>query len=135
MGIFIGNTKNTSAARCALKINGAVIEIINPALKKEYPQTTYQVQQAVGVDSSSLYASRTGIRGSNDIVWVGLAANYAAKLCGLRDGTYASWITKRVYDRLADEAKLSNGQSMWEARTWTSMNNLDIYRSNWRRTP
>ena len=114
MGIFIGNTKNTSAARCALKINGAVIEIINPALKKEYPQTTYQVQQAVGVDSSSLYASRTGIRGSNDIVWVGRAANYAAKLCGLRDGAYASWITKRVYDRLLDEAKLSKGQSMWE---------------------
>jgi len=135
MGVFIGDLKNTSAARCALKIQGAVVEVINPALKKEYPKSTHEIRQAVGVDSSSLYATRTGIRGSNDIVWVGRAANYAAKLCSLRDGVYTSWITKRVYDCLHNDAKTSNGKAMWEPRVWKAMNDLDIYRSNWRWTP
>lgn len=34
MAVFIGDSKNTSAARAALKINYARIEIINPALRK-----------------------------------------------------------------------------------------------------
>ena len=135
MGIFIGDSKNTSAARCALKINGAVVDIINPALKQQYPKSPYEVRQAVGVDSGSLHASRTGVRGANDVVWVGRAANYAAKLCSLRDGLYASWITKRVHDRLREDVKVQKSQSMWEARTWTKMNNLDVLCSSWKWAP
>lgn len=134
MGVFIGGTKNTSAARAALKINHAVVKIINPAIANQYPKTPYAVKHAVGVDKSSLFIARTGIRGSNDLVWVGRAANYAAKLCSLRDGNYASWITKDVYDNLHESVKTSNGSAIWEERTW-SARSITVYRSSWMWSP
>ena len=130
MGVFVGDAKEKAAARCALKINHAVVKIINPALAKKYPSIAYRVKQAVGVDTSALFVARTGIRGSNDLVWVGRAANYAAKLCSLRDGNFSSWITKEVYDSLDDATKTSNGAAMWEARTWTARS-ITVYRSSW----
>lgn len=78
MAVFIGDTKNTSAGRAALKINYARISIINPALVAQYPKSNYEVKHTVAVDSSELFIARTGIRGSNDLVWVGKAANHAA---------------------------------------------------------
>jgi class 3 adenylate cyclase len=134
MAVFIGDSRNTSAARSALKINHAVVRIINRALAAEYPKNPYKVQHAVGVDSSSLFIARTGIRGSNDLVWVGRAANYAAKMCSLREGVFASWITDTVYNALNAEAKTTNGQAMWEQRTWTARN-INVYRSNWMWAP
>ena len=97
MAVFIGDLKNTSAARSALKINYTVTKIINPVLKKCYPKTNYKVKQVVGIDTSKLFVARTGIRNSNDLVWVGRAANYAAKLCSLSPN-YPSRLTKGVYD-------------------------------------
>ena len=51
--------------------------------------------------------------GANDLVWVGPAANYAAKLTEL-DAACPTWITHRVYNKLADEAKFSSGKNMWQ---------------------
>lgn len=129
MAVFIGNSKNTNAAKCALRINYAVQKIINPALKAQYPQSTFEVKQVVGVDASPLMATRTGVRGDNDLVWVGRAANYAAKLTS--ESSHPSWVTSAVYDAMAEEAKTSNGKPMWERRTWTKMNNAIIYSSTW----
>jgi class 3 adenylate cyclase len=130
MAVFIGDSKNSSAARCALKINWAVNNIVNPALQKQYTKTEYQVRHTVGIDTGDLLVARTGIRGSNDLVWVGYAANYAAKLTEL-SASYPTWITHRVYNRLNESAKLSKGKDMWEARRWTDMNKLSIYRSTY----
>ena len=134
MGVFIGSTPNSSAARSALKISHAVTKIINPALIKQYPSIPYTVRHAVGVDMSKLLVARTGVRGANDLVWVGRAANYAAKLSAFRDGNYTSWITKPVYDALMDEVKTSNGVPMWEERHWKEAN-LTVYRSSWMWNP
>lgn len=131
MAVYIGDYKNTSAARTALKINYCRVEIINPLLAKRYPSVQYQLKHVVGIDRSELHAARTGVRGANDLVWVGRAANYAAKLSDL-SSDYPSRITKDVYDKLPDELKFTNGRSMWEAATWTNMNNFPIYRSTWR---
>lgn len=134
MGVFIGDLKNTSAVRAALKIDYAVTKIINPALAAQYPDASYEVRQAVGVDRSPLFVARTGIRGSNDLVWVGRAANYAAKLCSLREGNYTSWITADVYDKMADVVKYNDKTPMWEKRHWTARK-IDVYRSLWQWTP
>lgn len=130
MAVYIGDSKNNSAARTALKINHCRVKIINPLLTKHYASSQYQLQHVVGIDRSELHAGRTGVRGANDLVWVGRAANYSAKLSDL-SSDYPSWITKDVYDRLRDELKFSNGKSMWEAANWTAMHNLQIYRSTW----
>lgn len=130
MGIFIGNSKNTSAVRAGLKINWVVKNIIEVEKKKYYPNTKYIMKHVVGIETSQILASRSGIRGSNDIVWVGNAANYAAKLCTLSP-SYPTWITHRIYSSMDKSVKFSNGKNMWEARTWPSMNNMNIYRSNY----
>jgi len=130
MAVFIGNYKNTNAAKCALNINYVVRDIINPAIRSVYTSQTFQVKQVVGVDTSKLMATRTGVRGNNDLVWVGRAANYAAKLTTLSE--FPSWITKAVYDSINEEVKLStDGRPMWQARQWKPMNNMEIYCSNW----
>jgi class 3 adenylate cyclase len=129
MAVFIGDYKNTSAARCALKINYAVKQIINPAIQAQYSTQAYRVRHVVGVDSSTLFVARTGVRGANDLVWVGRAANYAAKLSSLNEPGYSSYITKRVYDNMNKKAKFGDdGRPMWESRTW---NEMTIYRSKW----
>lgn len=132
MGVFIGASKNTSAAKAALQINYAVQKIINPKLKAQYPSSTYVVKQSVGVDTCKLFVARTGIRGSNDLVWVGRAANYAAKLCSLREDSYSSFISEEVFKNMADTVKFGGEpkQSMWEKRIWGKMG-ISIYRSSW----
>ena len=133
MAVYIGDSKNSSAARSALKINYTVTKIINPLLKKHYPTKNYSVKQVVGIDTSELFIARTGIRGSNDLVWVGRAANYAAKLCSL-SSNYPSGITKAVYDKLNKSVKYSddgNETPMWKKTTWNDMNGMTIYRSTW----
>jgi class 3 adenylate cyclase len=130
MAVFIGDRKNTPAAKSALHINAFVAEL-NQTVRSVYPDTSYTLRQSVGVDTSSLFIARTGIRNNNDLVWVGRAANYAAKLCSLGDATYPSHITEDVFSKLADEAKYGPDRaSMWEKRMWNATGNV-IYRSNW----
>lgn len=133
MAVFLGRTPNTAAATSALKINYAVKDIINPAITAQYgKRITYAVKHVVGVDRSSLWVARTGVRGDNDLVWVGRAANYAAKLTAIANDDY-SFITGEVYDRLATAAKYKTGTTtpMWRERQWSSMNNMRIYSSRW----
>jgi class 3 adenylate cyclase len=133
MEVYLGETPNTNAATTALKINYAVKNIINPAITAQYGTTiAYTVKQVVGVDRSSLWVARTGVRGDNDLVWVGRAANYAAKLTEIANDD-ASFITGDVFDRLADSAKYKRGTTtlMWCERKWSQMNNMLIYSSNW----
>ena len=133
MAVFLGKTMNTDAVKTALQINYAVNEIINPALISQYPNTTYRIRQAVGIDTSDLLIAKTGIRGNNDLVWVGRAANYAAKLCTLREDEYKTYITKAVFDVMNDSTKIGGNpkKPMWEERQWPSMSNMIIYRSSW----
>lgn len=134
MAVFTGKSKNTSAVRAALKINYAVCEIIRPAIKAQYPSKEFTLKHVVGVDSTQLRTARIGVHGDNDLVWIGRAANYAAKLTSLSEKP--TWITKAVYDNMHDEVKFSNGTNMWEARTWKPMNDLEIYCSTyWWRIP
>lgn len=128
MAVFVGTSKNTSAVRAALKINWATKNIVQPSMKKVYT-TDFVVKHVVGIDTCKLFVAKTGIRGANDLVWVGRAANWAAKLCTL--GEAPTWITRAVYDNIADQAKFSNGKNMWEERSWTSMNKASIYRSTY----
>jgi len=132
MAVFIGDYRNTSSAKCALQINWAVKNIINKTIKEVFSNTSYEVKQAVGIDTCKLFIARTGIRKYNELVWVGRAANYAAKLCSLRDGSYASYITSEVFDKLRDDVKYggNNRQLMWEKIMWNEKG-IAVYRSSW----
>ncbi len=126
MAVFKGDAMCTNAVRAAFKIKGAVGTIIQPALKVEYPQTTYVLKHVIGIDTSKLLASRIGVRNDNDLVWVGRAANYAAKLTTLSD-EFSIWITGAVYDNIHDAVKFANKTNMWKEYSWTAMNKMRIY--------
>jgi class 3 adenylate cyclase len=129
MGIFTGPRKNTSAVRCGLKINFAVLQIIQPALINQYPGKNFKVRHIVGIDTSRLRTARTGVRGDNDLVWIGRAANYAAKLTSVAGRK--TWITAEVYDGMHDSVKYVNGQAMWTKYTWNEMGKMTIYGSDY----
>ena len=121
MGVFIDDRQSTNAAICALKINHATKNIIMPALKYQYPKTNFTLRHVVGIDTESNSGRSTGVRGDNDIVWVGSAANHAAKLTEL-DAANATWITGSLFKYLHGDAKYANNANkalMWEKRLWT----------------
>ncbi|MBK6495918.1 MAG: adenylate/guanylate cyclase domain-containing protein [Gemmatimonadetes bacterium] len=140
MGIFVGNYKNTSAVKAALKINWAFLNLLKPKLLAKYSSLangSYKLVHCTGVDTSSVLAVRAGIRGNNDLVWVGRCPNVAAKLSAIRSSPYHSYISGEVYDQLAKEGKESpDGRSMWEERSWTAFPRVKrVFRSNWAWTP
>lgn len=132
MAVYIGKTKNTSAATTALQINYVVSQIINPKLGARYPEQKYQIRQVVGIDTSKLFVARTGIRGSNDLVWVGRAANYAAKLSAINEPGYSSYITDDAFKPMMDAAKYGGSEKklMWEPRNFEKLG-ISIHRSSW----
>jgi class 3 adenylate cyclase len=132
MAAFISDHQTSNAAKSGLQINWAVQNIVNPALKRQYPDRNYVVKQVVGIDTSEIRAARIGVRGGNDLVWIGRAANYAAKLTECRND-YPTWVTESAYNYMADSSKLGGNpkQSMWKEFQWTAMGNVKVYGSNW----
>lgn len=108
MGIFYGNSKNSSAAIAGQQINYCVSRIIRPIISNKYPKNKFHVDHCVGIDRSNLTAVRAGIRGNNDLIWLGKAANYAAFLSDRRYSC-KTCITHRVYGKLNDRAKFVDG--------------------------
>lgn len=140
MGVFVGNSKNSSAAKCALRMNYTVTRILRPKAEAKFPSLVekgFTISHCVGIARSEVLVVRGGVRGSNDLVFVGSAPNIAAKLSEIRNSPYHTYITWKVYKFLNDEAKLgSDGRTMWKPvklalgdETW------DCYKSNWRWKP
>lgn len=131
MAVYLGDSKNTSAVRTALKIKWAVSNVLQPALVAKYPDTKFIYSQKVGIDRSTLFVAKTGIRGSNDLVWVGNAANNAAKMAALDNG-YSSYITGTVYGQIGAAVKRGGDP---ERAMWTDLGESDLgyqlYGSNW----
>ena len=116
MGMFIGGTKAGDAAAAGLKINYAVNEILNPAIVHQFGDSLngFALRQKVGIDISDLFVAKTGVRASNDLVWVGNAANNAAKMAALNLG-YSTYITQSVHDALYEQAQYAGDprEDMW----------------------
>src|SRR5260370_20230797 len=96
MAVFLGDLKNDTAVRSAMKIHYTVQQIINPALKSHYRKKKYRLNHVVGIDTSELFVTRIGVRNDPDLVWVGRAANYAAKLCSI-NGNDSIYITRAPF--------------------------------------
>jgi len=129
MAVFIGDNKEARAVRAAMKINCAVREVIRPAKAAKWPNDGYVLKHVVGIDASPLFVARTGIRGANDLVWVGRAANHAAKLAASPDD-YQTYITHAVFSQLDLGLQAVNGSSVWEMWHSDALNYL-VYRSTW----
>ena len=130
MAVFVGAGKETTAVRTALKIKWAVQNIVNPRRNAVYTKTPFEMHHVVGIDTSELFVARSGVRGSNDLVWVGRAANYAAKLASLSH-SYSTYITQSVYSAMDMSVTLDNQIRMWTPRVWSEFDNSTVYASNY----
>lgn len=128
MAVWIGDNKESSAVTAGFQIECAIRDIINPAMKKVY-NTAFVVRHRVGIDTSKLLVAKTGVRGANDLVWVGRAANYAAKLAAQK-GDARTWATANVVALLPRNLTTSlTGQFLWQPAGF-QMGGSDIWKSN-----
>jgi hypothetical protein len=111
--------------------NGKPVKSTSTCKTKTFPQFDARrfYRKKFAPPASRLLVAKTGIRGANDLVWVGRAANYAAKLSNLNG--YPTYITDSVYGPLSNEAKFSNGVDMWTKLRWIEMNDMTIYATNY----
>lgn len=117
MAIYVGQEASVDAVFTALKITSAVTQIINPEFESFYGVTHRLLRHTVGIDRGTLLAVKAGVRNDNDMVWVGPAANYAAKLnsfSGL-EPTYPIRATEAVVDDVRWVIRrISDGSDIWD---------------------
>lgn len=141
LGVFYGNSKNTKATKCGLQIKWAVNEVIRKRFESSYTavkNATFTIDHGVGIDTGTVLAVRGGVRGDNDLIWIGRAPNLAAKLSDLRESPYQTIITASVYNMLSDSSKYGGeaNTNMWKSRSWSFLDeNITVYRSSWQWKP
>lgn len=135
LAVFHGDTKNTNATKCALKINYVVTEIIRKKFESKYEvvrNADFRISHGTGIDTGTVLIVRAGVRGSNDLVSIGRGPNLAAKLSDLRNAR--TYITSSVYNKIHDSAKYGGvpTKNMWECFSWKFLGDkINIYRSSW----
>jgi class 3 adenylate cyclase len=119
MGVFLGDSKCSSAAKCGLQLKWTFNEIVKPKILNKYniESKTYKLDYAAGIDVSDILVVRGGVRNDNDLLWVGRSANVAAKLSATREEYYKTFITAEVYKALNDSSKYASGKDMWTSFT------------------
>lgn len=141
LGVFYGNRKNSDAAKCGLQIKWAVNKVIKEKFESTYDavkNASFTINHGVGIDTGTVMAVRGGVRGDNDLIWIGRAPNLAAKLSDLRETGYQTFITAAVYNNMLESSKLGGNdkKNMWESRSWEFLGEkISLYRSGWQWTP
>lgn len=136
MTVFLGDSKEDSAVVAALELSYAVDEIINPSFLALYTTSHQRLRHTVGIDTGDVLVSKTGVRVDSDLVWVGPAANYAAKLNSFDglDSDYPIRITREVFKALSRSCLYgSANQLIWQG-PYTNFKPRRHYRTNFRRS-
>lgn len=117
MGVFLSDMKNTHASYCAREIDWCVEKVLNPKAHEKFSSiknNSIRITHCVGIDTGEATAVRAGIRDNNDLIWIGNAPSYAAKLSDIRNYPYCVYISERSFKKLADSAKSEGGANLWE---------------------
>ena len=136
MAVFLGDSKEEDAVGAALELSYAVDEIINPEFSGLYKTAHRRLRHTVGIDSSAVLVSKTGVRVDSDLVWVGPAANYAAKLNSFDglDSDYPIRVTHEVFEALSRTCLVGSlGEPIWQG-PYTNFAPRKHYRTNFRLT-
>jgi adenylate cyclase len=137
MAIFIGDSKNSNAARAALGINYYVRQVLSDRVSDEIPKTKdigWTFNHGIGVDTGQALIVRGGVRNDNDLVSIGRAPNVAAKLSDKRVSGFPTHITRSVYNMLNDAVKQhADGRYRFQDTGTTNFggNDVEIMRSDW----
>lgn len=140
MGVFVGGSKNTSAAKCALQMNYVVTKSLRPKAEAQFSSLrtkNFAIKHCVGIHTGEVLVVRGGVRGDNDLVFIGSPPNLAAKLSDVRNSPYHSYITHTVYGQMNASSRLgSDGREMWIAVKRTlGDESWSCYKSSWHWKP
>lgn len=139
MAIFKGESKETDAVSCAREIFWTVEKLIDPMARKKFKsvrENNVVIRNCIGVDTGQAVAVRAGIRGSEDLIWIGRPPNWAAKLSDLREYPYSVVVSSLVYSRLPISSKVDGGSNIWQKCTRDyAGEDLTAYRTNYLKTP
>ncbi len=115
MGVFLGAAKEQNAVVAAFQLNRAMTTIVNPIFSRVYREAHSPLQYTVGIDTGDVLACKAGVRGTAELIWIGPAANYAAKLNSFPglEHSYPTRITSAVHAKLP-QFVLPNGNDVWE---------------------
>jgi adenylate cyclase len=141
--VFAGGSKCSMAVKSALQMSWFMQEVLQPKVESylQYNQklTDIEFGFGIGIHTGKVLIVRAGMKGeaNNDLVWVGNATNYAAKLGS--ETSYAGRkirITPDVYKKLNDNSKYAtvNGLKidMWEKCTSSErLGKIDLYRTDY----
>lgn len=139
MGVFMDGAKNSSASICGREIHWAVRKIIQPAAARQFKSIRdngIEIRNCSGIDVGEVRAVRSGIRNNNDLIWIGKAASFSAKLSDVRATGFNTYISSRTHNSLLDYAKYdSDGKSLWQSCDFAFAGDREtVYRSNhWKR--
>lgn len=139
MGVFMGDMKNTYATKAAREIFYTVEEILGPkaaAKFKSIKDNDIKLKNCVGIDYGDARAVRAGIRNSNDLIWIGRAPSFAAKLSDVRNYAHCVYISEDSYKVLEKSAKYINEKDIWTRRSIVFAGaNETVYSTNYMLTP
>lgn len=117
MGVFTGASKETRAVVAAMKIDHAVLDLLNPKIASTFPgisRAGWKLRQMTGIATSKALLVRAGIRNNSDLLSVGVGPNLAAKLSDLRTSTtHRTAIGAGTYKALEKRALQSKDTNMW----------------------
>ena len=134
MGIFRGETPNTSAVNCARKIDWMVEKVLNPKADRTFPSirnSRLTIRHCIGIDTSEAWTVRSGFADNNELVWIGKAPEFAAQLCGIGKYPYSVYTSGTCFARLSDVARETGEKNIWfEKKIKFGDETYTVYRTN-----
>jgi class 3 adenylate cyclase len=132
LALFTGDQRADNAVKAAMQTKWFVVHILWPKFNG-YFEANQAARGArlsfsfgAGIDDGDIYAVRVGIRGTNDVAWVGRGTNTAAKLSNVLHHPRNIGVTRLVYDQLSTNRKLSKGTNMWSpSEQWGEFGGLN----------
>lgn len=139
LAFFMGDRRSTNATTAAMQVRWFVDEVLRPQFRTYFEKNAKALGNALdfsigcGLDDGDIFAVRVGIKGTNDVAWVGRPTNTAAKLASFPEPNRVR-VTRAVYQRLQANRKKQGEKSIWSAEAMTKIGGVSRgYRwSTWR---
>ena len=117
LAFFLGDNSNTieAAVKSAMQISFMLINAEDSLKSKVLDQYQTTIDIGIGLDFGTTYVAKIGQRdiNSRDLIWIGSNVNHSVKISDERESPDNIGITRRLYDKLPDWLKYSNGKNIW----------------------
>lgn len=133
LAIFVGDLRSSNAVKAAMQVEYFVKMTLRPKFERYFGSNETALGQALdfdvgcGLDDGEIFAVRVGIRGTNDVAWVGRCTNTSSKLASSVSTPHNIAVTAEVYSRITNDRKYapSSGTHMWSEERTKSIGGTD----------